>query len=200
MRVEMTVRKRKLREQSMWNPTPNLHEGYGGLLIMVAFVGSMLWIVWLDRRRGRFAGVSEVSAEAQAALAQAARAMYVGPQFRLCNIATPSEFDSYVLSLFDSIEGNRDDIDAKLENLRVYLKSRCSLFPRLRNKQKLRLVYGNMRMYLVRGRPGQSDLGMRQLLANWGKLERLAGGEGISPKVPETWIRPLVNDVAPNLS
>src|SRR5579864_816001 len=154
----------------MWDPTPNLPAGYGGLLIFVAVMGSMLWIVWLDRRRGRFGGVSEVSAAAQAWLAQSARAIYVGPEFKLCNIAAPTEFDTYVLSLFDSIEGNRDDIDARLESLRIYLKSKCSLFPRLKNKQKLRLVYGKMRWQLVRGRTSQSNLGMRQLLANWGKV------------------------------
>jgi hypothetical protein len=183
----------------MWDPTPNLPEGYGGLLILVAFVGAMVWIVWLARRRSQFEGVNEVSANEQARLAQEARAMYVGPEFRLCNIETPSEFDSHLLSLFDSIEANRDDIDAKLENLRIYLKSN-NMFERLKNKQKLRLVYGNMAAYLVRPRPGQSRLGMRQLLANWGKLGRLAGGEGPSPRVPETWIRPLVNDFVPALS
>ena len=184
----------------MWDPTPNLPQGYGGLFILVAFVGAMVWIGWWSRRRSQFGGVSEVSASEQARLAQEARAMYVGPEFGLCNIEAPSEFDSHLLSLFDSIEGNRDDIDAKLEHLRVYLRSNSTMFERLKNQQKLSLVYRNMAAYLVRPRSGQSRVGMQQLLANWGKVGRLvAGGEGPS-KVPEAWIRPLVNDFVPALS
>jgi len=182
----------------MWDPTPNLPHGYGGLFIMVAFVASMVWIIWLARRRAQFGGVSEVSAAGQARLAQEARAMYVSPAFRLCDIRTPSEFDNHLLSLFDSIERNGDDIDSKLESLRVYLRS-CNLFERLKNKQKLNLVYGNMAAHLVRPRSGQSRLGMQQLLANWGKVGRLSGSDGPS-KVPETWIRPLLNDFVPDLS
>jgi hypothetical protein len=184
----------------MWDPTPNLPHGYGGLLILVAFIASMVWIVWMGRRREQFAGVSEVSAAEQALLGQGARDMYVGPEFGLCNLDTPSEFDSHVLSLFDSIEANRDDIDAKIENLRAYLKSGCSRFERLKNKQKLDLVYRNGAAYLVRPRPERSALGMRQLLASWGRVGRLVSGSEGPSKVPDAWIRPLVNDSAPEAS
>jgi hypothetical protein len=182
----------------MFDPTPNLPEGYGGLLILVAFFASMVWIVWMAKRREQFAGLSEVSAAEQALLGQAARAMYVGPEFGLCNIDTPSEFDSHVLSLFDSIEANGVDIDTRIENLRAYLKSGCSLFERLKNKYKLDLVYRNGAAYLVRPRPNRSRLGMQQLLASWGRVGRLAGSEGPS-KVPGAWIRPLVNDSTPQV-
>ena len=174
--------------------------GYGGLLILVAFIASMVWIVWLGRRRAQFAGVSEVSAAEQAQLGQGARAMYVGPEFGLSNIEAPSEFDSQVLSLFESIEANRDDIDTKIENLRGYLKSGCSRFERLKNKQKLDLVYRNGAAYLVRPRPGRSRLGMQQLLASWGRVGRLVSSSEGPSKVPEAWIRPLVNDSAPQVS
>jgi hypothetical protein len=184
----------------MWDPTPNLPQGYGGLLILVGFMASMVWIVWMGRRRAQFAGVSEVSAAEQAQLGQGARAMYVGPEFRLSNIDAPSEFDSQVLSLFDSIEANRDDIDTKIENLRGYLKSGCSRFERLKNKQKLDLVYRNGAAYLVRPRPGSSRLGMQQLLASWGRVGRLVSSSEGPSKVPEAWIRPLVNDSAPQVS
>ena len=184
----------------MWDPTPNLPQGYGGLLILVAFVAAMVWIVWLGRRRAQFAGVSEVSAAEQAQLGQGARAMYVGPEFRLSNIDAPSEFDSQVLSLFESNEANRDDIDTKIENLRGYLKSGCSRFERLKNKQKLDLVYRNGAAYLVRPRPGSSRLGMQQLLASWGRVGRLVSSSEGPSKVPEAWIRPLVNDSAPQVS
>ena len=165
----------------MWDPTPNLPQGYGGLLILVGFMASMVWIVWMGRRRAQFAGVSEVSAAEQAQLGQGARAMYVGPEFRLSNIDAPSEFDSQVLSLFESIEANRDDIDTKIENLRGYLKSGCSRFERLKNKQKLDLVYRNGAAYLVRPRPGSSRLGMQQLLASWGRVGRLVSSRGARP-------------------
>jgi hypothetical protein len=175
----------------MWDPTPNL---------LVGFMASMVWIVWMGRRRAQFAGVSEVSAAEQAQLGQGARAMYVGPEFRLSNIDAPSEFDSQVLSLFESIEANRDDIDTKIENIRGYLKSGCSRFERFKNKQKLDLVYRNGAAYLVRPRPGSSRLGMQQLLASWGRVGRLVSSSEGPSKVPEAWIRPLVNDSAPQVS
>jgi hypothetical protein len=178
----------------MFDPTPNMPHGYGGLLLFVAVMGSMLWIVWLGRRRAQFDGMSEVSATEQTWLAQEARAFYVGPGFRLCNVETPSDFDRHLLSLFDSIEVNRDDIDAKLDSVRVYLKS-SNMWDRIKNEQKLNLVYTNMAAYLVRPRRGRSRIGMQQLLANWGKVGRL-GPEGPS-KVPETWIRPLIDDSTP---
>ena len=174
--------------------------GYGGLLILVAFGASMVWIVWMGRRREQFAGISEVSAEEQAQLGQAARDMYVGPEFRLCNIDSPSEFDTQVLSLFDSIAANRDDIDTRIDNLRTYLKSGCSRFERGKNKWKLHLVYRNGAAYLVRPRPGRSRLGMQQLLASWGRVGRLVSGSEGPSKVPEAWIRPLVNDATPQVS
>jgi hypothetical protein len=184
----------------MWDPTPNLPHGYGGLLILVAFIASMVWIVWMGKRREQFAGVSEVSAAEQAELGHAARAMYVGPEFRLCNIESPSDFDTHVLSLFDSIEANRDDIDTRIENLRTYLKSGGSLFDRLKNKQKLHLVYQNGAAYLVRPRPERSRLGMQQLLASWGRVGRLVSSSEGPSKVPKAWIRPLVNDSAPRVA
>lgn len=184
----------------MFDPTANLAHGYGGLLILVAFIASMVWIVWLGRRREQFAGVSEVSAAEQAQLGQAARAMYVDPAFRLCNIEAPSEFDNRVLSLFDSIEGNRDDIDTRIENIRTYLKSGCSGIDRLKNKNKLDLVYRTGASYLVRPRPGRSRLGMQQLLASWGRVGRLVSSSEGPSKVPAAWIRPLVNDSTPAIS
>ena len=184
----------------MWDPTPNLPHGYGGLLILVAFGAAMVWIVWMSWRRGQFAGVSEVSAAEQAQLGQEARAMYVGPEFRLCNVDAPSEFDSHVLELFDSIAANRDDIDTRIENIRAYLKSGCSRFERGKNKRKLDLVYRNGAAYLVRPRPERSRLGMQQLLASWGRVGRLVSGSEGPSKVPEAWIRPLVNDYSPQIA
>jgi hypothetical protein len=166
-----------------------------GLLLFVVVMGAMLWIVWLSWRRTQFGGVSEVSATEQAMLAQDARALYLDPQFKLSNPLAPTDFDRLVLASFDSIEANRDDIDARLEALRVHLKS-IPLWDRLKNKQKLRMVYSSLSGSLVRRPPqGQSRIGMQQLFANWRKMGRLADAEGVS-RAPETWIRPLVNDSA----
>lgn len=178
----------------MWDPTPNLPEGYGGLLIMVAFLASMVWIVWLSRRRAQFGGLSEVSATEQMWLGREARAMYVDTRFRLCNAASPSEFDGRLLALFDSIEENRDDIDVKIDGLRSFLKVNCNGFERGKNKWKLHLVYRNMAAYLVRPRSGRSRLGMQQLLASWGRVGRLVSADEGPRNIPESWIRPLLND------
>lgn len=162
-----------------------------GLLLFVAIMGVTVWIALMGNRRARFDGVSEVSATEQAALGQAARAMYTDPEWRLCNPASPSEFDQHVLSVLDSIETNRDDIDARIEALRVYLKG-LNLFERFKDKQKLSLLYGNVAAGLVSGR---MTLGRRQLFANWRMVGRIAPpGEGNISRAPRAWIRPLVND------
>jgi hypothetical protein len=75
-----------------------------------------------------------------------------------------------VLSLFDSIEANRDDIDIK-ENVRAYLKSGCSGFERLKKKQKLDVVYRNMAAYLA-GRPGGDALNRRPRVTGDGTAEQ----------------------------
>jgi hypothetical protein len=164
----------------------------GALLLFIALMGAMVWIAWMGWRRSRFDGPSEVSAVDQALLAQRARAFFVDPQHRLCNPATPSEFDTHLLSLFDSIETNRDDIDAKLENLRIHLKS-CGMWQRLKYKQKLDLVYRDSAAYLVRGR---TTTAMRQLLANWRTVGRLGSSGSELSGAPKSWIRPLFDDSA----
>jgi hypothetical protein len=172
--------------------TPN---SPAALALLFGFMAAMVWIVWLGRRREQFAGVSEVSAAEQADLGREARAMYTSPQWKLYNPETPSDFDSAVLSLFDSIEANRDDIDAKLETVRTTLAN-AGHFERSKNKQKLYRVYRNMAAYLVRSRAGRSRLGMQQLLASWGRVGKLAGRDVGPRRVPDAWIRPLADDFA----
>jgi hypothetical protein len=141
-------------------------------------------------RRSQFGGVSEVSATEQAWLAQAARDFYVDPQFRLCDVATPSEFDVHLLALLDAIEANHDDIDARLDSLSAYLKN-SNLVERFKDKQKLGLVYSSVAAALVKGK---STAGMRQLFANWRMVGRLGSGAAEVSKAPKSWIRPLIND------
>src|ERR1700674_1108363 len=170
--------------------TPN---SPAALALFFGLMAVMVWIVWMGRRREQFGGASEVSADEQADLGREARAMYTSPQWKLCNPETPSGFDSTVLSVFDSIEANRDDIDARIETVRTTLAN-AGYFERSKDKLKLNLVYGNMAAYLVRSRPGRSRLGMQQLLASWGRVGKLAGGDAAPRRVPDAWIRPLVDD------
>jgi hypothetical protein len=169
--------------------------GYTGLFIFLAFMAAMVWIVWLGRRRNQFHGPSEVTVAQQAMLGQYARAYYVDPQHRLCDPETPSGFDTHVLSLFDSIEQNRDDIDAKLESLRVFLKG-AGVWDRVKNGQKLSYVYTSAAAALVRPQRDRSRMAMQQLLANWRMVGHIGANEGL-PKAPKTWIRPLFSDGAP---
>ena len=178
----------------MFDPTPGMPHGYGGVLILIAFLAAMVWIVWLGRRRSKFDGISEVSGAEQAILAQEARAFYVDPQSKLCDPEKPSEFDVRVLALFDSIERNGEDIDTKLEDLRVYLKG-VNPMVRAKDKFKLRLVYAGMAAYLARAKPVQSRMGRQQLLANWRKVGRLVNSD--VGRAPQSWIRPLTTEVVP---
>ena len=168
----------------------------GAFLLFIAVLGAMAWVVWMGWRRSRFGGPSEVSATDQALLAQRARTFFVDPEHKLCNPARPSEFDTHLLSLLDSIEANRDDIDARLENLRIYLKS-CNMWQRFKYKQKLDLVYRNSAAYLVRGR---TTTAMRQLYADWRIVGRLGSSGSELSRAPKTWIRPLFDDSTYRLS
>lgn len=157
--------------------------GYVGGLIFLAFLAAMIWLVWVSWRRSQYGGISEVSAADQAQLAQSASAIFADSQ-----IASSPEFDSRFLSLLESVERNVDDIDAKLQALRDFLKS-STMWERFKDKQKLGLVYSVAAADLARAR---STPGVRQLQANWRMVGALGSGE-IS-QVPKTWIRPLISD------
>jgi hypothetical protein len=159
--------------------------GYAGLLVFLAFIGAMVWISWMSWRRSQYGGVSEVSASDQADLAQTARAVYADGQ-----IASSSEFDGRVLGLLDSIEMNRDDIDLKLQELRSFLKA-GKMWERLKERQKLGLMYANSAAYLARSSP---TAGKRQLMASWRMVGSLGSGSGEVSHVPKSWIRPLAGD------
>lgn len=157
---------------------------YAGGLIFLAFIAAMVWVAWLSWRRSQYGGVSEVSATDQAQLAQSARAIFTDSQ-----IVSSPEFDSVFLSLLDSVERNLDDIDAKLQGLRDYLKG-SNMWERFKDKQKLGLVYSVVAADLARA---SSTPGVRQLRANWRMVGILWGGGEFS-QVPKSWIRPLGGD------
>lgn len=154
-----------------------------GLLIFLVFIAAMVWISWMSWRRSQYGGVSEVSATDQAQLAQSARALFADSV-----ITSSPEFDSRFLSLLDSIERNLDDIDARLHDLRAFLKS-SNMWGRFKDKQKLHVVYSNAAADLARAR---LTTGVRQLLANWRMVGAL--GSAQTSNIPSSWIRPLVTD------
>jgi hypothetical protein len=158
---------------------------YVALATAVLFVGAMVWIAWMSWRRSQYGGLSEVSATDQAQLAQAARALFADSA-----IASSPEFDTQFLSLLDSVERNLDDIDARLQNLRAFLKG-TTMWDRFKDKQKLGLVYSVAAADLARA---QLTPGVRQLLANWRMVGALGSGSAEISQVPKSWIRPLVSD------
>jgi hypothetical protein len=177
------------------SPNPNPAD-FVGLLIALSFVAVMGWIIWLGWRRNRYQGPSEVTTAQQAMLARATRDYYLDPQFKLCNPETPTEFDQHLLSLLDSIEANRDDIDAKLEDLRVSLKG-SHFGERFKDKLKLGRVYTTMAASLPSPQPERSRMAMQQMLANWRMVGRLSHTDTNLSNVPKAWIRPLTNDPVP---
>jgi hypothetical protein len=158
---------------------------YAGLITMVLFVGAMVWIAWMSWRRSQFGGISEVSATDQAQLAQSARALFADS-----TIASSPEFDPYFLRLLDSVERNLDDIDARLQDLRAFLKG-TTAWDRFKDKQKLGVVYSVAAAELARA---QSTPGVRQLLANWRMVGAVGSASAEISQVPKSWIRPLVSD------
>jgi hypothetical protein len=157
---------------------------YAGLAIIVLFVGATALIAWMSWRRSQYGGISEVSATDQAALAQSARALFAD-----CAIASSPEFDARFLSFLDSVERNLDDIDARLRDLRAFLKS-TTMWDRFKDKQKLVLIYSLAAADLARA---DMTTGVRQLMANWRMVGALGSASEIS-QVPKSWIRPLISD------
>src|SRR5579864_4246013 len=151
---------------------------------MAVFVGAMLWIVWMSWRRSQYGGISEVSATDQAELAKSARALFADSA-----VASSPEFDTRFLSLLDSVERNLDDIDARLQDLRAFLKG-TTMWDRFKDKQKLGLVWSVAAADLARA---QSTPGVRQLMANWRMVGVLGSSGGELSQVPKAWIRPLVS-------
>lgn len=158
---------------------------YVGLVTIVLFVGAMVWIAWMSRRRSQFGGISEVSATDQAQLAQSARALFADS-----GIASSPQFDTRFLGLLDSVERNLDDIDARLQDLRAFLNG-TTMWDRFKDKQKLGLVYSVAAADLARA---HQTPGLRQLLANWRMVGAIGSGSAEISQVPKSWIRPLVSD------
>lgn len=123
-----------------------------------------------------------LGAELQALLARDMRLYYTKPSTRFCNPASPSEFDSQMLSLFDSIEAGDGDIDARIEALRSYVQKE-DLFQRWKDHYKANMVW----------RKGDESLQWVpetwQLRTNWARL-RILGPTWGSYTMARAWVAP----------
>jgi hypothetical protein len=128
-------------------------------------------------------------AELQARLARDMRAYYTRRSSRSGNPASPSEFDSQMLSLFDSIEACAGDIDAKIETLRAYVQKE-GRFQRLRHQYRANIVW----------RTGDESLQWVpetwQLRTNWARL-RILGPTWASYTMAPAWGAPASTAVTP---
>lgn len=184
-------------QSTVCDPTCRVHSA-GTIEPLPTFVGALFFLIGvyllvraLRRRRvggpGPFVSGLEVSAEERARVAQKARAYYTKPSTRLCNPASPSEFDRQMLALFDSIEADADDIDAKIEGMRTYVRQE-GYFQRRKDKHKAMLVW-QMGAASLQWVPPTKETW--QLRCNWNRLLRIFGSTwGSSYTVAPRWIRP----------
>lgn len=112
-------------------------------------------------------GVPEIE---QKRLAQEARAYYIAPSSKLCNPENPSEFDLGMLELFQSIESCANDIDARIEALRLLYRQE-SIWRRFKDRTKVGLIWRVAGAALQRrdSQLGKTP-GMWQLRCNWNRL------------------------------
>jgi hypothetical protein len=125
-----------------------------------------------------------IGAELQARLARDMRAYYTKR-----SSASPSEFDSQMLSLFDSIEAGAGDIDAKIEMLRAYVQKEGH-FQRWKHQYRANIVW----------RTGDESLQWLpetwQLRTNWARL-RILGPTWASYTMAPAWGAPASTGVTP---
>jgi transcription termination factor NusB len=134
---------------------------------------------------------SKVKREDQVRSAQDARACYtkLGPKLY---DPDKSVFDSRMLSLFDSIEENREDIDARIEDLHQ-LWRRESFWQRRMDKMKLNLLLGavvqpNLRHWW------RTSASIGQLQENWMRVAKIVNGHRFSQfPMAASWIGPPPN-------
>ena len=137
---------------------------------------------------GLLAHVSRVEMADQVKSAQDARAYYLTPERRLYNPAKPNAFDTRLLSLFDSIEKNREDIDAKIEDLHDFWRHE-GFWQRRRDEYKLNVVYRAVVAPMETWAPKTASI--RQLEQVWRRVLRIVNGHRFSVQViAKEWIGP----------
>lgn len=123
-------------------------------------------------------GTRVVGAELQARLARDVRAYHK----RFSSASSPTQFDLLMFSLFDSIEANASDIDARIEALRSHVRKE-GLFQRWRHQNQANNIW----------RKGDDSLEWAadtwQLRINWARL-RLLGPTDKAYTIAPAWVAP----------
>ena len=134
--------------------------------------------------------VSGVPREEQERLAQEARAYYLKPSSKLCDPKNPSVFDRKMLGLFDAIERNDWDIDARIEDLRVYYKQE-SIWQQFKDRTKVSLTWRMVGAPLQRrdSKMGKTG-GMWQLRCNWNRLALITNRWTTGLTIAPGWLGP----------
>jgi hypothetical protein len=132
--------------------------------------------------------VRNVEMADQVRSAQKARAIYTKLGPKLYDPAK-SEFDTRMLSLFESIEKNRDDVDTKIEDLHQCWR-REGFWQRHMDKMKISLLLGAiispMEMPFRR-----KTASIAQLMENWTRVGRIVNGHRFSLyKAAPKWTGP----------
>ncbi len=133
------------------------------------------------------AGVPRVE---QVRLAQEARAYYIAPSSKLCNLNNPSDFDLLMLELFESIESCASDIDARIEACRRHYRQE-GIWQRFKDRTKVGLVWRVAGAALQRrDRKLRKTAGMWQLRCNWNRLGLITNRWITGLTVAPGWIGP----------
>jgi hypothetical protein len=133
--------------------------------------------------------VSDVSREGQASMGLAAYNVYSNPAAKMYKPDHPGGFDVRLLSLFESIEQCKDDIDGKIVELHQHWRHE-GLFARQRERIKMNYVWTRVYGPMQRGVSDQTPE-VRQLKANWSRLLRITNAHWFSPyEIAPEWIGP----------
>jgi hypothetical protein len=130
-----------------------------------------------------------MDADDQVWLGRWAREWATDPKNHFCNPAKPNEMDRQLLSLFDSIEECRDDIDTRLETLHETW-SHLGLLAQTAYRYKMHYLFRGVGYQVaMRARELKTD-SAEQTLLNWNRVQNIYNGQDGSYKAAEAWIGP----------
>lgn len=135
-----------------------------------------------------------IPAEEQLRLGREAKAFYCDPRHPICNLKQPTELDRLMLSLFESIEGCRVDIDAKLAALGRYVRQQDIFTRFFSTTPKIKITWQAMAYELQERDRGNDKSDARwQMRINWNRLLRTVGPTwGSTYTISPEWIGPMV--------
>jgi hypothetical protein len=127
--------------------------------------------------------------EDQEWLGRWARRWATDPANRFCDPANPNALDRQLLSLFDSIEKCRDDIDTKLGSLHEAWKH-SGVLTKTAYRLKFHYLFRGVG-YEVAKRAGQLKTdSAEQTLQNWNRLQNVYNGQDGTYRAAKAWIGP----------